>query len=261
MLQMALVAVLMLATLTVGATGKPVPGDWDHEINVGQNTYSQHTVQQNTDSDEFQQTENLYTQQGKNQEFEDFQQSQNQQDIEQIGQQHQDTQQGQNQEFEDFQQNQNEQDIEQVQHQHQDIDQYENEQEIKQSGQFHQTPNEQEFQQVGQNENDEQFQQSQHHEDIEQVGQNHENFGLTQQNDDEINQLLGSDKYGEQQHDRNPAVEPVVSEQHYKELGFEFVPTEKPIWWKRLGNKISETYKKAKDKTHEIANKIKETVG
>ncbi|PNF30696.1 hypothetical protein B7P43_G06083, partial [Cryptotermes secundus] len=181
---------------------------------------------------------------GQNHEFEDFQQNQNeQQDIEQLGHQHQDTQQvGQNHEFEDFQETQNEQ-----------------------FGQFHQTPNEQEFQQGGQNEDTEQFQESQHHQDIEQVGQHHGNFGLrdqqTQQNDDEIIQLLGSDKYWGQQHDRNPAVEPAIPRQHQEELGFEYVSTETPRWWKRIGQKISDTYEKAKDKAHDLAHKIKETVG
>jgi hypothetical protein len=268
---MAVVAVFVLAVLLVGTLGKPVPGDWDHEIRLGQD--AQHfgkQFQQHTDLDDFQQTHNQDTQQvGRNHEFEDVQQNQNEQhDIEQLGDEHQDTQQvGQNHEFEDVQQSQNEQhDIEQLGDQHQDTQQVGQNHEFEdvQATQLHQTPNEEEFQQ-GQNEDTVQFQQRQHHKGMKQAGQDNGNFGLqdkhTQQNDDEIIQLLGSDKYGEQQHDQNPAVEPAIPKQHHEEVGVEYVPTETPRWWKRIGQKISNTYEKAKDKAHNLAHKLKETVG
>ncbi|GFG34796.1 hypothetical protein Cfor_12058 [Coptotermes formosanus] len=186
-----------------------------------------------------------HQQDGHNQEFEDFEQNQNeQQDIEQVGHQ----QVGHNQEFEDFEQNQNEQqDIEQVGHQQvghnqefEDFEQHHNEQ----SGQFHRIPYEQEYHQVGLNEDSK-------HLNYEKPGQQAYDQ-QTPYNDNEIIQLLGSDKYSGQQHDQRPAVEPIIPRQHYEEVDIEYVTTEKPRWWKKLGHKISDTYNTAKKKAQDF---------
>jgi hypothetical protein len=48
---------------------------------------------------------------------------------------------------------------------------------------------------------------------------------------------------------------------HHEELDTEYVTTEEPRWWKKIGHKISDTYNNAKNKANDIANKIKERVG
>jgi hypothetical protein len=301
---MAVLAVLMLAMITVETLAKPVPGDWNHEINFGQDTqHPELQFHQNTESDDFEQIQHQHLQHvGQNHEPEDFEQSHSErQDIEQVGHQHQDMQQvGHNQEFEDFEQNQNEQDIEQAGHQQvghnqefedfeqnkneqQDIEQVghqqdghnqefedsehnKNEQDIEQvghqqvghnqefedfeqhhneqSGQFHRIPYEQEYHQVGLNEDSK-------HLNYEKPGQQAYDQ-QTPYNDNEIIQLLGSDKYSGQQHDQRPAVEPIIPRQHYEEVDIEYVTTEKPRWWKKLGHKISDTYNTAKKKAQDF---------
>ena len=251
---MAVLAVLMLTTIMVETLAKPVPGDWNHEINFEQDTlHPELQLHQNTASDDFRQIQHEHLQHvGQNMqqvghinEFEDYEQNQNeQQDIEQVGHQ----QVRHNQESEDSEQNQNEQDIEQVGHQQvghnqefEDFEQNQNEQhDIKQDNQYLQ-----------------ESQGYQHGEQTDQAGQlaydQH-----TPHNDNEIIQLLGSDKYSGKQDNQRPVVEP---RQHYEELDTEYVITEEPSWWKKIGHKVSDTYNKAKNKANDIANKIKETVG
>jgi hypothetical protein len=185
-----------------------------------------------------------------NQEFEDFEQNQNeQQDTEQVGPQ----QVGQNQEFEDFEQNHNEQ------------------QDIEQVG-YQQIGHNQEFEDYEQNQNEQHdieqdtnyLQESQGYQHREQSGQNYDQAGQlpydqqTPHNDNEIIQLQGSDKHWSRKGNQRPVVKP---RQHFEELDTEYVTTEEPGWWKKIGHKISDTYSKAKNKAHDIANKIKETVG
>ena len=273
---MAVLAVLMLTMLMVETLAKPVPGDWNHEINFEQDTlHPELQLHQNTASDDFSQIQQEHLQQvGQNMqqvghnEFEGYEQNQNeQQDIEQVGHQ----QVGHNEEFEDFEQNQNEQqDIEQVGPQQvghnqefEDFKQNHNEQQdIEQVGP-QQVGHNQEFQDFEQNHNEQQdieqdtkyLQESQGYQHTEQIGQNYDQAGQlaydqhTPHNDNEIIQL---------QDNQSPVVEP---RQHYEEMDTAYVTTEEPSWWKKFGHKISDTYSKAKNKANDIANKIKETVG
>ena len=185
---MAVLAVLTLTMIMVETLAKPVPGDWNHEMNFEQDTlHPELQLHQNTASDDFGQIQHEHLQHvgqnmqqvGHNQEFEDFEQNQNeQQDIKQVGHQ----QVGHNQQFEDFEQNHNElQDIEQLGHQQvghnqqfEDFQQNHNElQDIEQVG----------HQQVGHNQQSEDFEQN-HNElhDIEQVG--HQQVGHNQEFED-----------------------------------------------------------------------------
>ena len=256
---MAVLAVLMLTMIMVETLAKPVPGDWNHEINFEQDTlHPELQLHQNTASDDFRQIQHEHLQHvgqnmqqvGHNQEYEDFEQNHNElHDIEQVGHQ----QAGHNQEFEDFKQNHNEQqDIEQVGHQ--------------------QVGHNQQFEDYEQNQNEQHdieqdtryLQESQGYQHREQTGQNYDQVGQpaydqhTSHNDNEIIQLLGSDKYRGQQDDQGPVVEPRL---HYEELDTEYVTTEEPGLWKKFGHKISHTYNVAKNKANDIVNKIKETVG
>ena len=266
---MAVLAVLMLTMIMVETLAKPVPGDWNHEMNFDQDTHHHPELQfhQNTGSEDFRQIQHKHLQQvgqnmqqgGHNQEF-DFEQDQNeQQDIEQVGHQ----QVGHQQEFEDSEQHQNEQDIEQVGHQQEfeDSEQHQNEQQdIEQVG----------HQQVGHQQEFEDSEQHQNEQDIEQVG--HQQVGHEQEFEDSEQQgikqvgheLVGhhwvghDQQYLWQQDNQWPVVEP---RQHYEKPDTAHVSTEKPGWWKKLGHKISDTFNKAKNKANYIANKIKETVG
>jgi hypothetical protein len=229
---MAVLAVLMLTMIMVETLAKPVPGDWNHEINFEQDTLQPELqMHQNTASDDFRQIQHEYLQHagqnmqqdGHNQEYENFEQNQNeQQDTEQAGHQ----QVGHNQEFEDYEQNQNE---------------------------LHNIEQDTKY-----------LQESQGYQHREQIGQNYDQAGQlacdqhTPHNDNEIIHFLGSNKYWGKQDNQRPVVEP---RQHYEELEAEYVTTEKPSWWKKIGHKISDTYNKAKNKANDIANKIKETVG
>ena len=210
---MAVLAVLMLTMLMVETLAKPVPGDWNHEINFEQDTlHPELQLHQNTASDDFSQIQQEHLQQvGQNMqqvghnEFEGYEQNQNeQQDIEQVGHQ----QVGHNEEFEDFEQNQNEQqDIEQVGPQQvghnqefEDFKQNHNEQQdIEQVGP-QQVGHNQEFQDFEQNHNEQQ--------DIEQVGQ--QQVGHNQEFEDfkqNHNELQDIEQVGPQQVGHNQEFE------------------------------------------------------